>query len=203
MTSRSSAFLGLVPPATLGAGPPVGDAHIYLTVPFLLGWSMMDALACGAVVIGSDTEPVREMITPGENGLLVDFFDAKAIAEQTLEVLRTPSAFEPIRRNAVRFVRQRYSLDVALPKMIALYRSAMRVRSAERQAFPGLPRRRRPDSPVTAAYIRSSHMTMSVYWDYVIEPMLAAIKARTVVEIGALNGDTTERLLTFAREHGP
>ena len=129
-------FLGLVPPATLARVLSVGDAHIYLTVPFVLGWSMMDALACGAVVIGSDTEPVREMITPGENGFLVDFFDAEAIAEKTLEVLRAPSAFEPIRRNAVRFVRQRYSLDVALPKMIALYRSAMRARSAGRRVFP-------------------------------------------------------------------
>ena len=82
-----------------------GDAHVYLTVPFVLGWSMMDALAYGAVVVGSDTEPVREMISPGENGFLVDFFDPEAIAEQTLEVLRAPATFEPVRRNAVRFIR--------------------------------------------------------------------------------------------------
>jgi glycosyltransferase involved in cell wall biosynthesis len=119
-------FLGLIPPLALARVLSAGDAHIYLTVPFVLGWSMMDALACGAVVVGSDTEPVREMISPGDNGFLVDFFDPEAIAEQTLEVLRAPAAFEPVRRNAVRFIQERYSVDAVLPKMVALYESAVK-----------------------------------------------------------------------------
>src|SRR5215510_14904189 len=111
-----------------------GDAHIYLTVPFVLGWSMMDALACGAVVIGSDTAPVREMITPGENGFLADFFDPEAIADRTTAVLRDPAAFAPIRRNAVRFIRERYSLERVLPRMVALYRATARRRPARHRS---------------------------------------------------------------------
>jgi len=123
-------FLGLIPPPTLARVLAAGDAHIYLTAPFVLGWSMMDALACGAVVIGSDTAPVREMITPGHNGFLADFFDPEAIADRTTAVLRDPAAFAPIRRNAVRFIRERYSLEQVLPRMVALYRATARRRSA-------------------------------------------------------------------------
>jgi len=51
-----------------------------LTVPFVLSWSMMDALACGTTVLASDTAPVREMIGHGENGLLADFFNVEGFA---------------------------------------------------------------------------------------------------------------------------
>jgi glycosyltransferase involved in cell wall biosynthesis len=119
-------FLGLVPPTTLARVLAAGDAHIYLTVPFVLGWSLMDALACGAVVVGSDTAPVREMITPGDNGFLVDFFSPEAIAEQTLAVLRAPAGFAAVRRRAVEFIRRRYSLEAVLPQIVDLYQAVAR-----------------------------------------------------------------------------
>jgi glycosyltransferase involved in cell wall biosynthesis len=68
-------FLGLIPPPLPARRFNLRDLHLYLTVPFVLSWSLLDALACGALVLASDTEPVRETIAHGENGLLVDFFD--------------------------------------------------------------------------------------------------------------------------------
>src|SRR5262249_4292461 len=68
-------FLGLLRPPQLAQLFALSDVHVYLTVPFVLSWSLMDALACGATVVASNTAPVREMIEPGTNGLLVDFFD--------------------------------------------------------------------------------------------------------------------------------
>lgn len=114
-------FTGWVPPDQLAHVLSLGDAHVYLTVPFVLSWSMMDALACGAVVVGSDTPPVQEMITHGSNGFLVDFFDAEKIAAQVLEVLQDPAAYDEVRRNGMQFIRERYSLDAVLPDMLKLY----------------------------------------------------------------------------------
>ncbi len=80
-------FTGLLPTPDLARLFAITDVHVYLTVPFVLSWSLMNALACGATVIASDTGPVREMIVHGENGLLADFFDAEAMANLASEVL--------------------------------------------------------------------------------------------------------------------
>ena len=100
------------------------DLHIYLTVPFVLSWSMVDAMSCGAVVLGSSTPPVVEMIRDGENGLLADFFDVDGMAEKALRVLRDPGAFRPLGRAAEQLVQDHYSLDVTLPRMLQLYEDA-------------------------------------------------------------------------------
>ena len=72
------------------------DLHIYLTVPFVLSWSMMDAMSCGAVVLGSATAPVMEMIQDGQNGLLADFFSPEQFAERAISVLKDPDAARPL-----------------------------------------------------------------------------------------------------------
>jgi glycosyltransferase involved in cell wall biosynthesis len=121
-------FTGLLPTPALAQVFAVSDLHIYLTVPFVLSWSMMDALACGATVLASDTAPVREMIRHGENGLLADFFDVEGLAELAGKVLDSPQEYKPLGQAGVRLIQERYSLDVCLPRMLALYEDAIHAR---------------------------------------------------------------------------
>ncbi|HEX8199175.1 MAG TPA: glycosyltransferase [Isosphaeraceae bacterium] len=117
-------FLGLIPPTLLARLFNLSDLHIYLTVPFVLSWSLLDALACGATVLASGTEPVREVITHGENGLLADFFDVDAMTDLACQVLDRPGDFKPLGLAGTRMIRDRYSLEVCLPRMLALYEEA-------------------------------------------------------------------------------
>jgi glycosyltransferase involved in cell wall biosynthesis len=121
-------FLGVVPPAELAQVLSLSDVHVYLTVPFVLSWSMMDVLACGAVVVGSNTPPVVEMVRDGETGLLVDFFDTGSIAERVLGVLDDPAAYAPLRRRAIEFIRGRYSRAVVLPRIADFLEGAAAMR---------------------------------------------------------------------------
>jgi glycosyltransferase involved in cell wall biosynthesis len=78
----------------------VSAVHVYLTYPFVLSWSMLEAMALGACVVGSATPPVAEVIRHRENGILVDFFATAAIAEAVVSVLTDPGAVAPLRAAA-------------------------------------------------------------------------------------------------------
>ena len=95
--------------------------HVYLTDPFVLSWSLLEAMACGAVVIGSATPPVQDVILDGVNGHLVDFFDAEALARRIAAVLADPASQQPLRAEARRHVVERFDLQtVCLPQQLAL-----------------------------------------------------------------------------------
>jgi glycosyltransferase involved in cell wall biosynthesis len=117
-------FTGLMTIPALAELLAVTDLHIYLTVPFVLSWSLMNALACGATVLASNTAPVTEMIEDGKNGLLVDFFDVEGLAQQASRVLDRPGEFKPLGASGAELIRSRYSLDVCLPRMLELYEKA-------------------------------------------------------------------------------
>jgi glycosyltransferase involved in cell wall biosynthesis len=140
-------FLGKVPSVELGRMLAASDLHIYLTVPFVLSWSMMDAMSCGAVVLGSDTSPVREMIRDGENGLLADFFSPEALAAKAVEVLRDPAAYRPLGRSAEGMIVEKYSMEAVMPQMLGMYEEAVN----RRRMMPVLPEPElEADAPVQA-----------------------------------------------------
>lgn len=114
-------FLGKVPYPTFVKIMQVGRAHAYLTYPFVLSWSMMESMSAGALVVASDTAPVREVIRHGENGLLVDFFDVAGWSRALTEALADPARFAPLRQAARRTVLDRYDLrTVCLPQMVRM-----------------------------------------------------------------------------------
>lgn len=98
----------------------VSTAHIYLTYPFVLSWSMLEAMAAmaaGCLVIGSRTAPVEEVITHEENGLLVDFFSTDELVETVRRVCDEPSRVRSVRENARRTIMERFDLKtVCLPR---------------------------------------------------------------------------------------
>ena len=114
-------FLGQVKPSDLVTLLSLGDLHLYLTVPFVLSWSLLDALACGCTVLSSDTAPVREFIRPGETGLLENFFDVSGFVRTALKVLAEPEAYRHLGQAGARLIREQYSLATLIPRMAAFY----------------------------------------------------------------------------------
>ena len=99
----------------------ISSAHIYLTIPFVLSWSMLEAMASGCLVIGSDTPPVQELIEHDKNGLLVDFFSPEAIADAVDRVMESKSRLQRIRMDARRTIVERYDMKrVSLPRQLRL-----------------------------------------------------------------------------------
>ncbi|WP_417459288.1 glycosyltransferase [Kordiimonas sp.] len=109
-------FMGIQPLAVMRALLRISSAHIYLTAPFVLSWSMLEAMSTGALVIGSDTEPVRELIKDGENGVLVDFWNVDALVDTTNKVLDNQKDFEHLRAQARNHIVNHYATRDLLPK---------------------------------------------------------------------------------------
>nr|WP_237684761.1 glycosyltransferase [Szabonella alba] len=112
-------FLGRVPYPEFVSLLQISRAHAYLTYPFVLSWSMLEAMAAGCLVVGSRTAPVEELLTEGETGLLVDFFDVAGWSARLIEALAEPEKFIPLREAARRRIVEGYDLQtVCLPQMV-------------------------------------------------------------------------------------
>ena len=107
-------FLGRVSYKTLRSLFRISSAHVYLTYPFVLSWSPLEAMACECLLVASRTPPVEEVITHNEHGLLVDFFDKAALVAALDQALTRPDAFTRLRRNARRLVVERFRLTRCL-----------------------------------------------------------------------------------------
>ena len=96
------------------------SAHVYLTIPFVLSWSMIEAMSAGCLLVASDTDPVREVVRDGENGLLVDFFDTGALADRICDALDRPGDFAHLRDHARRTAVERYAATKLVPQRARL-----------------------------------------------------------------------------------
>ena len=93
-------FVGRVPHSLMIETLSLSSAHVYYTYPFVMSWSLLEAMATECLVLGSDTPPVRDAITPGVDGILNDFFDVDALADAMIEACRNPSKFRDMRKAA-------------------------------------------------------------------------------------------------------
>jgi glycosyltransferase involved in cell wall biosynthesis len=115
-------YLGQVPYPTYLRALQVSSAHVYLTYPFVLSWSLLEAMSAGCIVLGSDTSPVREVID-SKNGILVPFFDIDQWSDRIVEVLSHPAHFRDMRQAARDFVTRNFDADnICLPRMLSILR---------------------------------------------------------------------------------
>jgi len=114
-------FLGSLPYVDYLRVLQVSAAHVYLSYPFVLSWSCLEAMAVGCPMVGSRTPPVEEVIEHGEQGLLVDFFSQSELLEAIDRQLDERDAARAMGERARQRVLERFELhDVCLPQQQAL-----------------------------------------------------------------------------------
>ena len=109
--------------------------HVYLTYPFVLSWSLLEAMSAGCLIVGSRTPPLQEVMRDGENGLLTDFFSPAGIAERVAYALEHQAALQPLRERARQTAIERYDLTrVCLPAQLRRVDALQRQRADARAA---------------------------------------------------------------------
>jgi glycosyltransferase involved in cell wall biosynthesis len=101
-------FLDLIPTPDLVAMLNLSDVHFYLTTPYVLSWSLINAMSCECTIVGSATAPLQEAIDDGVHGLLADFYDVGGLADRAVRVLRDPESHRHLGQNARQRVLERY-----------------------------------------------------------------------------------------------
>jgi glycosyltransferase involved in cell wall biosynthesis len=121
LDQRRIHFLGKIPYENFIQLLQLSTVHVYLTYPFVLSWSMLEAMAAGALVVGSATAPVTEVIRSGENGLLVDFFSTNELVNAVCEGLQERDRLLPLRQQARQTIVEHYDLQrICLPQQLEL-----------------------------------------------------------------------------------
>ena len=113
-------FTGKLPYSAFIPLLQLSACHVYLTYPFVMSWSLLEAMACGCAVVGSDTAPVREVIRDGQNGLLVDFFSPGDLAAAVAEMLNDREGAAAFGEAARRTVERTYDLNACVSRQLAL-----------------------------------------------------------------------------------
>lgn len=116
-------FVGKIPYSSFIALMQMTMVHVYLTYPFVLSWSLLEAMACEAAIVGSDTAPVRELIADGDTGRLVDFFSTAALTNAVCELMDDPFLRARLGRRARERIVEHYDLHSrCLPQQLQLIR---------------------------------------------------------------------------------
>lgn len=130
-------FVGYVPHSVLTNALQVSAAHVYLSHPFVMGWSPLEAMSVGALVIGSNNQPVTEFIRHEHNGILVGFNDVAGLSRHIVDAINNPIRYKEIRHNARKTIIDRYDLRrVCLPAQAALIGSS---KAASTTGGPAVP----------------------------------------------------------------
>ena len=112
-------FLGKVPYDIYLLILQVSTVHAYLTYPFVLSWSFLEAMSAGCSIVASNTQPVSEIITHDQNGLLVDFFDIKGFVENIISLLDNKKKRDFLSKNARQLIIDNYDLQkICIPRQI-------------------------------------------------------------------------------------
>lgn len=119
-------FTGKLPYSEFLKVLQISSAHVYLTYPFVLSWSMLEAMSAGCIVIGSATEPVEEVIEDGKDGFLVPFDSSEDIANKVIDVLVNNKELTHIRNNARAKIINQYDFKrVTLPLFAKLIQAVL------------------------------------------------------------------------------
>ena len=119
-------FLGHVPYELLIPLLQLSRVHVYLTYPFVLSWSLLEAMSAGCAIVASDTRPLHEAIRHDETGRLVNFFDPQALTEEVCYLLDNPEKRATLGANARAFAQATYDLKtICLPKQLAWVESLL------------------------------------------------------------------------------
>ncbi len=111
-------FVGNLPYAEYIKLLQVSRCHVYLTYPFVLSWSLLEAMAIGCCIVASDTAPVKEVIQNNFNGILVDFYDIDLLVKNVNLILNNPENFSNIRTSARKTINEKFELKNLLNKQI-------------------------------------------------------------------------------------
>jgi glycosyltransferase involved in cell wall biosynthesis len=112
-------FLGWLPYDHYVTVMQLSTVHVYLTYPFVLSWSLLEAMSMGCAIVASDTRPLHEAIEHNRTGRLVDFFDIPGLVEEVSALLNMPEARQRLGANAREFAVRHYDLNsVCLPRQL-------------------------------------------------------------------------------------
>lgn len=119
-------FTGVIPFESYIGILQISSAHIYLTYPMMLSWSLLNAMSTGCCIVASDTNPVKEFITDNQNGLLTDFFDTNSLVEKIEFAIEHKNIAEQLGINARKLIIEKYSQDELLPKHLGYIESFLK-----------------------------------------------------------------------------